>query len=102
MLKCFFCFRSEPWQPDHQMFFDHTKKVWICSDCSRREGGFILKPGYKTTEYWLVVIALLIPLINKVCGLNLDVKLITDGFMSVVALVAYVVSRTYVKGKTTS
>lgn len=55
-----------------------------------------MKPGYKTTEFWLGLVAIILPYLNDALGLHIPV----DVVMTTLGLVAtYVVGRTWVKGK---
>ncbi len=58
-----------------------------------------VKPGYQTTEFWLVVITTISGLVAK-AGLPLDanlLSLITVQLTSIIPLVAYIIQRGAVK-----
>lgn len=54
------------------------------------------KTGYKTTEFWLTILSLVIVSLNGVFGWDLDV----EGIVALVAAnVSYVLGRSYLKAK---
>ena len=58
-----------------------------------------MKPGWKSSEFWLTLANVAIPVVNQSAGWNLD----TTSILGVSgAVVAYIASRGYAKGKAAS
>lgn len=57
------------------------------------------KKGYKTSEFWVTVVAVLAPPIALFSGYDLDVEGVTTLIGSIFSAIAYAGSRTWLKRK---